>query len=70
MMTQLMARMDRLEESSKRGYSRRDIPRTVETSRVSDQEVKSKEVVYFRCGQEGHFACGCAQPRRFSNQGN
>ena len=68
MMTQLMARMDRLEESSKHGYSRRNTPRTA--SRVSDQEVKLKVVVCFRCGQEGYLARGYVQPRRSSNQGN
>ena len=47
MMTQLMAKMDRLEESSKHGHFKKEAPRNVETARVSDQEVKSKVVVCF-----------------------
>ena len=47
MMTQLMARMDRLEESSKHGHFKKEAPRNVEKARVLDQEVKSKVVVCF-----------------------
>ena len=47
MMMQLMAKMDRLEESSKHGHFKKEAPRNVEIARVSDQEVKSKVVVCF-----------------------
>ena len=73
MMTQLMARMDRLEENSKSVYSKKDTQTTSDTSGMSrfsdqeikprgtNQEVKPRRVVCHRCGQEGHFARGCVR---------
>ena len=64
MMTKLMERMDRLEGNSKGTQPKREVVR-----RPSDQEGKAKVVVCYRCGQEGHFAWGCAQQKKFSSQG-
>jgi len=64
MMTKLMEWMDRLEENSKGTQPKWEV-----VKRPTDQEGKAKVVVCYRCGQEGHFAQGCAQQKKFSSQG-
>ena len=64
MMTKLMEQMVRLEDNSKGTQPKREVVR-----RLSDQEGTAKVVVCYRCGQEGHFAQGCAQQKKFSSQG-
>ena len=70
MMSQLLARADRLEVGIQHDRSTGGLPKTQsETSGMvsHDWEV----VVCYRCGKEGHFAMGCAQPRKKpSHQGN
>ena len=63
MMTQLMAWIDKLEENtSKLLHGRRNAMQ----KKAVDREVFSgtKVVACFRCGQEGHFAQGCAQSKK------
>ena len=71
MMSQLLARVERLEVGIQRDRSTTGgLPKTQpETSGMvsHDWEV----VVCYRCGNEGHFARGYAQPRKKpSHQGN
>ena len=65
MMTRLIAWMNRLEKSSKHAYSKQD-----SVVKASSDQWKSRVVVCYRCGQEGHCALGCVQTKKPSNQGN
>ena len=69
MMMQLMARMDKLEEKS---LPQSPVRRDSVGRRPVDQDAAQGQriVVCYRCGQEGHFARGCARSKKSSNQGN
>ena len=65
MMTKLMEWMDRLEESLKGTQPKWEV-----VKRLCDQEGKVRVVVCYQCGQEWHFAWGCAQQsKKSSSQG-
>ena len=64
MITKLMEWMDRLEESLKGTQPKWEV-----VKRLCDQEGKARVVVCYRCGQEWHFAWGCAQQKKSSSQG-
>ena len=73
MMSQLMTRMDKLKAKNfkqvDKAGGRADRPAK---SGTGDASYNQRVVVCFRCGQEDHFARGCAQPfrKKFPNQGN
>ena len=60
MLQTMMERLDRLENEA------RSRPRP-SGSRPSN---RANPIVCHRCGQEGHFACGCANPRRHDQPQN
>ena len=76
MMAQLLTRMERLEKRGQQGgqcEQDNGRPPKGQTERPQAGTVPRNQttVVCHRCGQEGHFARGYAQPRKkFSDQGN
>ena len=66
MMMQLMSWMEKLEEKS---FQQQPSVRKGSTGRRPDQVItwEQREVVCYRCRQEGHFARGCARPKKSAN---
>ena len=72
MMAQLLTRVEQLEIRGQREQDNGGPPRRrTERPRAGTVPHNQETVLCNRCGQEGHFARGCAQPRKKSlDQGN
>jgi len=67
MMTQLMARLDKLEEKSSRQMTSK---KGGQEPLIDRETTKQRVVTCYRCRREGHFAKGCAQPKKPLYLGN